>query len=369
MPHFRQAYEGSCKCHLTWQFFSTNSMLGLTCLGCPTKFVSSCQGSRVRVPCRTFEKVQRGLFSLFEKSCFTRGSGSMCCKAGVFGDINEPLNHWNWCAFLEVNCEPFKEIVHDPLTNTWQLVNQHSDMQVGLPRFTFIGSKLLAPWPDQCSAWPMLAVPLYIENSSSSSGLTLHWSLRHGICFTTDRPNGLSFFSKQVLKHRRNWVCLSWKGWIDHPSWVAGCRITCENSESQQMKHLVLYVFFAGLLHDGNLIDPILVPYQQPTVSLAVTDLPKTFEKTEGSGFILELGVAPESCGWSRRSECQSEILGHKFTAWISWTAAIFGHSCDTDPSNSSAQQGNGRGPGWLKEVVLCMEVLRFVGFAVLQFR
>lgn len=146
--------------------------------------------------------------------------------------------------------------------------------------------------------------------------------------------------------------------------------MTCQNAESQQMKHLVLYVFFWGLLHDdGSLIDPILVPYQQPTVSLAVTDLPKSFEKTEGSGFILELGVVPESCRWSRRSECQSEILGRKLTAWISWTAAIFGHSCDADPSNSSAQQGNGRGPGWLKEVVPCMEVLSFVVFAALQFR
>ena len=80
----------------------------------------------------------------------------------------------------------------------------------------------------------------------------------------------------------------------------------------------VLFFFFAGLLHDdGNLIDPILVPYQQPTVSVAVTDLPKAFEKTEGSGFILELGVVPESCGWSRHSECHA----HFSTEWrvVNW--------------------------------------------------
>lgn len=66
----------------------------------------------VRVPCRTFEKVQRGLFSLFEKSCFTCGSGSTCCKAGMFGDINEPLNHWNWLPSWKSTVNRSKEIVH-----------------------------------------------------------------------------------------------------------------------------------------------------------------------------------------------------------------------------------------------------------------
>ena len=169
-------------------------MLGLTCLECPTQFVSSCQGSRFlstgplqdiwRGPAWPIQLIWEKLFHpwfrihVLQSRCVWR-------------------HQW---AFLEVNGEPFKRnspfflILDDdtPLTslsyNTWQLVfATFSHMQVGLPRFTFIGSKIIGPM-----TW-------------------LHWSLRHGICFTTDLPNGLSFF-KTSFKAPKEWVCLATVG-------------------------------------------------------------------------------------------------------------------------------------------------------------
>lgn len=65
----------------------------------------------------------------------------------------------------------------------------------------------------------------------------------------------------------------------------------------------------------------------------------------------------------SRRSECQRH--------WQHGSPGqqqFFGHSCDADPSNSSAQQGNGRGPEWLKEVVQDFHAWKSWGLLVLQF-